>query len=77
MAIFNTYLKQLNYDNPTAALMQMANHIRQIQEELEYAIVHLDSTNISEITLGKTHVVTPSGSEFYGERFVIDCGTWD
>ena len=77
MAVFTTQLKQLNYNNPTEAVKQLANHILQLQEELEYVIMHLDSTNVSEINLGRTQVVTPSGTEFTGERFIIDCGEWD
>lgn len=69
MPIFTSTLRQINYDNPTEAMKQMANHIRQIQEELEYALMNLDSTNVSELDFSQTSV---SMGDIH-----IDCGELD
>lgn len=76
MPIFTTTLRQFNYNNPTEATKAMANHIRQLQEELEFALLNLDSTNISTIDLKQTKVITSSGTALT-DGFVLDCGEWD
>lgn len=66
--IFTSQLIQINNNNPTEACKQIANYIRQLQEELEYKLMHLDSTNISEIDLSKTKLILPDGTVFSGDN---------
>lgn len=40
----------------------MANHIRYIQEKLEYTLSNLDSSNITEIETDKTNITSSTGS---------------
>ena len=65
------------YNNPAEAAKIMANHIRQMQEELEFAMLNLDSTNVSSLDLSQTVITTASGNPLTGENLVIDCGDWD
>lgn len=62
MPIFNTVLKKIDTQNPTEALNEMAKHIRYIQEQLEWTLMNLDSTNIIEIETDKTDITSSSGS---------------
>lgn len=59
--IFNTQLRKLDFSNPQEALKEMANHIRYIQEQLEYTLMNLDSTNITEID-AKDTVISSGGT---------------
>lgn len=61
MPIFTTQLSRLNYTNPTEAIRSMANHIRYIQEQLEYTLMNLDSSNITEIETDVTNVTSSTG----------------
>ena len=49
MPIFTKSIQNVDYSNPTQALKQMANHIRYIQEQLEYTLTNLD-TDVTNIT---------------------------
>lgn len=62
MPIFNTQLKKLDFQNPAQALREMANHIKYIQEQLEYTLMNLDSSNVTEIDTDKTEIGSSSGS---------------
>ena len=54
MPIFTQSLQRVDYSNPQEALKKMANHIKYIQETLEYNLHNLDSNNINEIDLNQT-----------------------
>lgn len=54
MPIFTQSLQRVDYNNPQEALKKMANHIKYIQETLEYNLHNLDSNNINEIDLNQT-----------------------
>ncbi len=60
--IFTQQLQKIDYSNPQEALKKMANHIKYLQEQLEYTLLNLDSNNISEIDVEKTTIIDPSGS---------------
>ena len=78
MAVFTSQLRNIDYNNPSQAIATMANHIRQLQEELEYLLMNLDSSNINELNLGQTNVVSAKGKTITGDDdVVIDCGDWD
>lgn len=61
MPIFNTQLRKIDFSNPQEALKEMANHIRYIQEQLEYTLMNLDSSNITEID-AKATVISSGGT---------------
>lgn len=62
MPIFSKQLKKIDYGNPAEALKSMANHIKYIQEQLEYTLMNLDSRNVTEIDTDVTDVTSSSGS---------------
>ena len=47
MPVFTNQLRNIDPMNPAEAIKTMANHIRYIQEQLEYTLLNLDSTNIT------------------------------
>lgn len=62
MPIFTQSLKKIDPKNPTEALKAMANHIQYIQEQLEWTLMNLDSTNITEIDTNETTIGSSTGS---------------
>lgn len=76
--IFTQSLQKIDYNNPQDALKKMANHIKYLQEQLEYTLLNLDSRNISEIDTNKTTIsggatvgsyISLTGSN--GESFIV------
>ena len=61
MPIFTTQLRKVDFSNSAEALREMANHIRYIQEQLEYTLMNLDSSNITEIETDKTDIKSSTG----------------
>lgn len=57
MPIFSSQLGKVESYNPEQSIKTMANHLRKIQEELEYRLMNLDSTNINEINASDTNVL--------------------
>lgn len=66
MPIFTKSIQNVDYSNPTQALKQMANHIRYIQEQLEYTLTNLDSRNVTEIDTDVTNITDASGTTSIG-----------
>lgn len=64
--IFTQSLQKIDYNNPQDALKKMANHIKYLQEQLEYTLLNLDSRNINEIDTDKTTITGSSGSTTIG-----------
>ena len=62
MPVFTKSLEKIDPKNSEKALLQMANHIKYIQEQLEFTLMNLDSTNISEINTSETDITDSSGS---------------
>lgn len=56
MPIFTQSLQVKDTDTEQEARKKMVNHIRHIQEQLEYTLMNLDSENISEIDIDKTTI---------------------
>lgn len=56
MPIFSQSLQRIDESNPKEAIKKMANHIKYIQEQLEYTLFNLDSQNIKEIDTGSTTI---------------------
>ena len=75
MPIFNTQLRKIDFANPQEALKEMANHIRYIQEQLEYTLMNLDSTNITEIDTKDTMISSGGTAVDLGGTGVSFAGT--
>lgn len=72
MPIFTTQLRRLDFSNPGEALKDMADHIKYIQEQLEYTLSNLDSTNVTEIDTSATSITSASGgSTFSGDSIKL------
>ena len=61
MPIFSTQLRAIDTSKPEEALKHMANHIKYIQEQLEYTLMNLDSSNITQINTDETDISSASG----------------
>lgn len=70
MPVFTKSLEKFNTSDPKTALTQMANHIRYIQEQLEYTLANLDSSNITEIETDKTNITSSTGSVNLGSNII-------
>lgn len=66
MPIFAQSLQKIDSSNPQEAIKKMANHIKYIQEQLEYTLLNLDSRNINEIDVNKTTITDSTGSTTLG-----------
>ena len=66
MPIFTQSLQIKETDSDQEALKKMVNHIRHIQERLEYVLYNLDSKNIAEIDTDKTTIKDSTGSASIG-----------
>ncbi len=56
--IFSSQLGKLDGRHTERSLQTIANHLRRMQEELEYRLANLDSSNINEINMDQTKVFT-------------------
>lgn len=66
MPIFTQQLQRIDYNNPQEAIKKMVNHIKYMQEQMEYTLLNLDSRNIIEIDTDKTTITDSSGSNSIG-----------
>lgn len=66
MPIFTQSLQKIEVDKPQEAIKKMANHIKYIQEQLEYTLFNLDSRNVTEIDTDKTTITDSTGSTSIG-----------
>lgn len=66
MPIFTQSLQRIDVANPQDAIKKMVNHIKYIQEQLEYTLLNLDSRNINEIDIDKTTITDSTGSTNIG-----------
>ncbi len=72
MPVFTQQLRPINTNNPAEALKAMANHIKYIQEQLEYTLQNLDSSNVIEIDTDKTDITSSSGTvDFTGDSITL------
>lgn len=56
-------LGDLSGKNPQEALKMIENYLRANQEQLEYILTHLDSSNIIEIDISKTKLFKGEDNE--------------
>lgn len=66
MPIFTQTLNRIDYSNPQEALKKMANHIKYLQETMEYKMYNLDSENINEIDIDQTTITNSTGTTNIG-----------
>ena len=66
MPIFTQSLQNIDARNPQDAIKKMANHLKYIQEQLEYTLLNLDSRNITEIDTDKTVISDSEGGTTIG-----------
>ena len=72
MPIFTTQLGSVEGKTTADALRRMAAHIRYLQEQLEYTLMNLDSSNITEIETDKTDIrSSDGGASFTGNNIVL------
>lgn len=72
MPIFHNQLGRVDYANAAQALRQMANHIRYIQEQLEYTLMNLDSSNVTELNTDETSISSSTGGvSFTGNSITL------
>jgi hypothetical protein len=69
--IFTQSLQKIDAANPQEAIKKMANHIKYIQEQLEYTLTNLDSSNINEIDIDKTTIQDSTGDISVGSSISI------
>lgn len=73
MPIFTQSLRKVDVTSPAEAIKEMANHIRYIQEQLEYTLMNLDSSNIVSIDTDDTQL---SGSSLEGLSTLTQTVNW-
>lgn len=66
MPIFTQSLQKIDESKPQEAIKKMANHIKYLQEQLEYTLLNLDSRNITEIDTDKTVITDSTGTTNIG-----------
>lgn len=66
MPIFTQQLQRVDASNPQEAIKRMVNHIKYIQEQLEYTLLNLDSRNVTEIDTDKTVITDSTGNNSLG-----------
>lgn len=62
MPIFQQQMAKIDTADPRAAIKAMERHIRYLQDQLEYTLTNLDSSNITEIETDKTDIKNSSGT---------------
>lgn len=67
MPIFSSQLGKVENMSPEKGIKTVANHLRKVQEELEYRLMHLDSSNISEINAKDTNILLDDGDGNFSE----------
>ena len=71
MPIFTQTLQRVDTTNPQEAIKKMVNHIKYIQEQLEFTLLNLDSRNIIEIDTDKTVISDSTGSTAIGSYITL------
>jgi len=66
MPIFTQPLRPIDTSNPQDAIKKLYQHIKYIQEQLEYTLFNLDSQNINEIDTDKTVITDSTGDTSIG-----------
>lgn len=71
MPIFTQSLQKIDTANTQDAIKKMVNHIKYIQEQLEYTLLNLDSRNVIEINTDKTTISDSTGGTSLGSSIYL------
>ena len=66
MPIFMQAVPKVDPNNPVDAIKKFYNHMKYMQETLDYTLLNLDSTNINEIDTDQTTITGSSGNTNIG-----------
>ena len=66
MAIFMQAVPMVDPNNPQDAIKKFYNHLKYMQETLDYTLLNLDSTNINEIDIDQTTITGSSANTNIG-----------
>jgi hypothetical protein len=64
--VFTQAMQKIDYSDPQDAIKKMVNHIKYLQEQLEYTLLNLDSRNVTEIDTDKTIITDSAGTSSIG-----------
>ncbi len=64
-------LENIDLDNPKVAVRQLAEHIQDLESQIEDLLMKLDSINLLSLDLDDMKLYTDSGSEISGDRIRI------
>jgi hypothetical protein len=70
--IFTQQLQRVDSENPREAIKKMANYINYMREQLEYTLLNLDSSNVTEIDTSKTVFTSSGGSVNLGDYVSLE-----
>lgn len=70
MPIFTQQLRKIDNANPADAIKEMARHIKYIQDQLEFTLTNLDSSNIKEIETDKTDITNSNGTVSFSGTYI-------
>lgn len=73
--IFSGELRRLDHKNVEQSLRAMENHIRSLQEQLEYTLYNLDSTNIQSLDTALTDIISSQGGINISGDSLMLCGS--
>lgn len=74
--IFNIPIANIDDTDPQKALRQMWKYIKTLEEQLEYKLVNLDSTNIKEISTDETTITSGGNRVLSGEFINLTSGKY-
>jgi hypothetical protein len=64
--VFTQAMQKIDCSDPQDAIKKMVNHIKYLQEQLEYTLLNLDSRNVTEIDTDKTIITDSAGTSSIG-----------
>lgn len=70
--IFTQQLNRVDAENPREAIKKMANYINYMREQLEYTLLNLDSSNVTEIDTSKTVFTSSGGNVNLGDYVSLE-----
>lgn len=72
MPIFVQQLQKIDPNDTKDAIKKMANHLRYLQEQMEYTLTNLDSRNVIEIDTDKTVITDSTGNTSIGSFIYLE-----
>lgn len=75
--IFNIPIANIDESNPQKALRQMWKYMKTLEEQLEYKLVNLDSTNVKEISTDETTITSNGNQVLSGDLINLSNGKYN